>query len=295
MPRSTSGWVKSHRSELEKDLIQNVYLWAIWNFLELAAVWKPSEILWKSEKRILEPGQCLLKMREMADLWGCSTKTISKWLHYLEKTDRIALESVTHGTVVTIRNWKEIQHYEELEVTPSSDQVNTEETPRKHEGNYIKKSTTKEEKEEKKERRLHLVVAPPDLPPLALIWNEHKAPNLPGILKVEPTTKRGRAATRCWKENPNSEFWKTAIDRINHSPFCLGQSGSGWLANFDWLIRPGKVTEIFEGKFDHKADSPFSGNGHAPVTKAQRIEQANEAACAEWAAADALARGINES
>lgn len=124
-----SGWLKLHRGATEKDLVQNVFLWGLWHWLLQVANWKESQIIWEGTQRILKPGQLLFKIREISNQWDCSPATIWKWLHYLQKTQRIAIESRTHGTIVTICNWEIYQAYEESERTPSEHEVNTERTP----------------------------------------------------------------------------------------------------------------------------------------------------------------------
>jgi hypothetical protein len=39
------------------------------------------------------------------------------------------------------------------------------------------------------------------------------------------------------------------IDKINRSDFCRGRSDSGWIANFDWFIRPDTMTRLEEGSY----------------------------------------------
>ncbi len=146
--RFTKGWIKLHRSLAEKEIVDNPFLFSLWVYLLLVANYKESKIIWKGEQRTLEPGQALITLRELADKWECSPTTIWKWLHYLEKSERIVNESRTHGTIVTICNWKEYQLLEEEARTPSEHEVNTARTPSEHEVN-----NSKEEVPSKKERR----------------------------------------------------------------------------------------------------------------------------------------------
>lgn len=38
--------------------------------------------------------------------------------------------------------------------------------------------------------------------------------------------------------------------RIQKSSFCQGKNDRGWVASFDWFIRPDTVVKIMEGKYD---------------------------------------------
>jgi hypothetical protein len=58
--------------------------------------------------------------------------------------------------------------------------------------------------------------------------------------------------------------WKTAIDKITTTPFLMGSNGK-WKADIDWLLKPGSVVKIMEGKYDHSngtgtGKSKFAGS-----------------------------------
>ena len=44
------------------------------------------------------------------------------------------------------------------------------------------------------------------------------------------------------------------LDEIFHkvaaSPFLCGNNGRGWRADFDWIMKPDNLLQIFEGKYD---------------------------------------------
>lgn len=100
------------------------------------------------------------------------------------------------------------------------------------------------------------------LGPLAELWNSTTEPPLPKV--AEP-----RKETKALKRR-SLETWAEVFRRINASKFCKGDSQSGWLADFDWAIRPaGKKPEpalkVLEGAFDRAfATGPPSRPG-API------------------------------
>ena len=108
-PRFDRGWIKVWRGAWEKDLSTNIHLWAIWHALLHLAHWRESSIVWEGEKRVLPAGSVILGVKEIASRFRCSQRTISKWLKYLAKTDRIVLETCSRGTLVTICNWESYQ------------------------------------------------------------------------------------------------------------------------------------------------------------------------------------------
>jgi len=111
--RFTKGWVKAWRDSLDEDLPDNVWLWGIWNWLLLSAIWKPTKILWKGKQREILPGTVVMGLGELANKWGCSKNTIKRWLKYLEETGRISVESCTRGTLVSVLQWGVYQAQDE--------------------------------------------------------------------------------------------------------------------------------------------------------------------------------------
>jgi hypothetical protein len=126
MARFTSGWFKMHREATEKDLGKNLHLWSIWTTLLCMATWKESQIIWNGKQRMIPPGSVVLGISELATRWGCSQRTISKWLHYLHDTQRIVLESCARGTLVSICNWNAYQAPDDEACALPAQQVGTD-------------------------------------------------------------------------------------------------------------------------------------------------------------------------
>jgi hypothetical protein len=103
---------------------------------------------------------------------------------------------------------------------------------------------------------------------ITAIWNKHKGERLTQALPARGN--RRRLANGRWKEHPNVDFWRNAVERVAASNFCCGESESKWRANFDWLIRPGTVENIYEGKYDNRlaARAPSSVAPNGPLYKA---------------------------
>jgi hypothetical protein len=53
--------------------------------------------------------------------------------------------------------------------------------------------------------------------------------------------------------------WKVALERMSKSRFCNGENDHSWVANVDFFLRPGTVTNIMEGKYDQRGVDPLSG------------------------------------
>lgn len=68
------------------------------------------------------------------------------------------------------------------------------------------------------------------------------------VLKL---TDKRRAALKARLKEYGLESWRAALDRMEHSDFLTGKSGT-WKADFDFLLRPDSVAKILEGKYDNR-------------------------------------------
>lgn len=90
---------------------------------------------------------------------------------------------------------------------------------------------------------------------LAKIWNQ-ECGTLP---KVKILSKqRERKAKAAWSRHPSEEFWIQVIARIRASPFCTGSSDRGWVANFDFLVKPDTPARVLEGIYDRRDSMGFT-------------------------------------
>ena len=79
------------------------------------------------------------------------------------------------------------------------------------------------------------------------IYNQH-CPNLPQVQKI--TDKREKAIDKFLKEFTEEQFIE--ICKIaNYTDFLIGKNDKGWKADFDFLMRPDKATNVLEGKYSN--------------------------------------------
>lgn len=72
--------------------------------------------------------------------------------------------------------------------------------------------------------------------------------NLPQVQKL--TDKRKKAIDGFIKEFTEEQF-KEICQIANSTNFLIGQNGRGWKADFDFLMRIDKATNILEGKYSN--------------------------------------------
>lgn len=78
------------------------------------------------------------------------------------------------------------------------------------------------------------------------IYNEY-CPNLPQVQKL--TEKREKAIDKFLKEFTKEQFIE--ICKIaNSTDFLIGKNDNGWKADFDFLMRKDKATNVLEGKYN---------------------------------------------
>lgn len=89
-------------------------------------------------------------------------------------------------------------------------------------------------------------------------WNAMAAtyPIISKVLSLSTDRRKhikARLSDRYWIEN-----WREALARVPNCKFLLGDNDRGWIANFDWFIRPSTVLKIMEGKYDDVQVSQLS-------------------------------------
>lgn len=68
------------------------------------------------------------------------------------------------------------------------------------------------------------------------------------------TESRRMAIRNCLRTYSINEI-RSAFEKSEASSFLKGCNGSGWRANFDWIIKPDHLTKIIEGFYDERAKS----------------------------------------
>lgn len=220
MARFTGGWIKLWRKAVEGDLASHPFLWALWNWLLFAAVWKPTSIRWKGMRRDIPPGTVVMGIREIADKWDCSPATVKRWLDYLVESRRITLESGTDGTLVTILNWSVYQASDDTRQTPAEHELNETRTGAERDLNL-----SEEGKNLRREEEIHTVRSRAPSFDLESVYRKYprKKGKTPGMKKLKTDIKTPEDLQNLEK----------AIVRYCQSPDVQ----RGYVMNFDTFAR----------------------------------------------------------
>jgi len=101
------------------------------------------------------------------------------------------------------------------------------------------------------------------------LWNE-KTEDLPKVRELTPT--RERHIRQRLKER-SLEEWGAIIERINRTPFLLGENDRSWKATLNWLVKsPDPGVKVLEGFYDNhrNRDGPTGDDELNTLKKCRR-------------------------
>ncbi len=79
------------------------------------------------------------------------------------------------------------------------------------------------------------------------------------IKQVKTVTAKRRSVIEARARENGKEALKTVADKSASSDFLNGKNDRGWLATFDWLMRPNNFVKVLEGNFDNKNMTACNG------------------------------------
>ncbi|HYF48911.1 MAG TPA: hypothetical protein VEJ63_05880 [Planctomycetota bacterium] len=83
-------------------------------------------------------------------------------------------------------------------------------------------------------------------------WNALGAP----FPKIEKWTDKRQAAFRLrWADEFFRQNWRAGLERLKKTAFCRGENQRGWVASVEFFLRPDKLVELIEGKYEQLATS----------------------------------------
>ena len=82
-------------------------------------------------------------------------------------------------------------------------------------------------------------------------WAETDLPQIQAL-----TSKRNQALLARLRDAFWREHWRAGLKQLAASRFAHGEGDRGWVANFDWFLRPDSLARILEGRYDERQGAP---------------------------------------
>ena len=184
---------------------------------------------------------------------------VAGWLEELEDAGRIQRYQVDGESFVWVRNFGKHQKIDRP--TPSKfpapsdgsmsprrvlDEPSTsprEELPRSREQGTGSREGSREQGDSSR---------PPAVDSAAQLLEFWNAEANPKLARVRAMTSNRKTALRARLKEHSLAEMQEAIRRMGASSFCLGGGSQGWVADLDWLLKPGTVAKVLEGKYDDR-------------------------------------------
>ncbi len=171
---------------------------------------------------------------------GIRSADIDKTLSEISSNMSVIFYSCNGSSYYSLYNWNtwqkidrptesKIPEYDETTMQRLFDEHST--SPRR----VITPNKKEDNRKEKEDKRIEIKD----------IYNQY-CPNLPQVQKL--TEKREKAIDKFLKEFTKEQFIE--ICKIaNSTDFLIGKNDNGWKADFDFLMRTDKATNVLEGKY----------------------------------------------
>jgi hypothetical protein len=80
------------------------------------------------------------------------------------------------------------------------------------------------------------------------------------IKQVRNTTAQRKSAIEARARENGKKALQTVADKAAVSDFLNGKNDRGWLATFDWIMKPNNFAKVLEGNFDNNATATKGGD-----------------------------------
>lgn len=105
----TTGWMKLHRTLLEKPVFEDAYTLQVLIYCLLKATYKEMTVKVGNQVIALQPGQLLYGRKQVSRRLGMGEGKLRGIMEYLVQNGTVAIESRSRYSIVTIVNWEQYQ------------------------------------------------------------------------------------------------------------------------------------------------------------------------------------------
>ena len=264
-----AGWIK-----ISRDIV-NHWLWQdkpfsrgqAWIDLLLMAAWKDRIFMVRGIRVEQRRGDVCLSVREMCERWHWSNGKAIRFLNELETAQQITQQKSNVINRISIVNYDKYQ-------VDNTTNDNADETPNGT-TNETPNGTTIEEGKEINNINNTLMASPKgdvsgcDAPPtpqevvnyekLIVFFNE-KTKGCFGLLR-SPLGENRKKQVRARVASYGKKALEEVIKKTTASDFLRGDNKRGFIASFDWIIKPSNFEKILSGNYDNKDGQARTSSG----------------------------------
>lgn len=245
-------------------------------------VGQPARVSVVGREVALKRGQMTVSIRYLARRWRWGERHVRSFLEKLKKDGMIDVETRSGVSVVTLTNY-ELYNPSDTpkdtpKDTPNAPQTNDLQPEATHQKTHRKTQRTKNAEKathcrHKEEEYIYSIddlsddkslsssdKEDPILPPreggffnasgFIDFWNTAvKDTPIPRISKM---TEARRALLGARIREYGKEQVALGVMKLTASRFCCGDNNRGWIAAFDWFIRPNNFPKVIEGTYDNR-------------------------------------------
>ncbi|EHP6511033.1 replication protein [Escherichia coli] len=258
MENQKTGYIPLYRSILKQSWAKDVYLRTLWENLLLNAARKPYKANFKGHEWHLQPGQLVVTAADLGlqlcDRHGkpASRDQVERMLQVFVKEGMISIDGEKQkGRVITITNYHE--YAQKMDNSPAHEAA---QTTAHHEQEGINKNINNTplppngggDGQVKPERRKAERI---DYESFLNAYNTEVGDRLPHAVAVNEKRKRRLKKIIPQLKTPNVDGFRAYVRAfVNQAkPFYFGDNDTGWMADFDYLLREDSLTGVREGKF----------------------------------------------
>lgn len=290
-----AGWIKISRSIAEHWLWKDAEILKWWLDLLLMAAWKEHKELVGRQLVSLEKGQLIASLAYLCKRWKRSRPMVESFISNLEQDGMITKAVCNNISIITIANYEcyqttndayldayqtdcESSGYIDGDTTPyahlNTDLDTTEcTTPYAHpyatnrrivknSNNILKKENIKERKEDGSQNSPTFVATATqkvDYSKLLEFFNQTISESGSVIKEIKQLTERRKLAIQARARENGKESLMEVIKQAAKSDFLNGRNDRGWVADFDWLMRPNNFVKVLEGNYNNNGNDRRRG------------------------------------
>ena len=294
-----AGWIKISRSIAEHWLWKDAEILKWWLDLLLMAAWKEHKELVGRQLVSLEKGQLIASLAYLCKRWKRSRPMVESFISNLEQDGMITKAVCNNISIITIANYECYQTtndayldayqtdcessgyidgdttpYTHLDADPNADLDTTEcTTPYAHpyatnrrivknSNNILKKENIKERNEVDSQNSPTFVATATqkiDYSKLLEFFNQTISESGSVIKEIRQLTERRKLAIQARARENGKESLMEVIKQAAKSDFLNGRNDRGWVADFDWLMRPNNFVKVLEGNYNNNSNDRRRG------------------------------------